>query len=57
MSIRASPVHHVTRRRGNPVSLSEYSEWYDSDGRLVSEATMRETLFHGKLTILYLLEI
>ncbi len=42
----ASPSHANNRHRhGNPVSDSEFSDWFDSDGRLVKEAAMREALF------------
>lgn len=35
--------HH---RHGNPVSDSEFSDWFDCDGRLVKVAAMKEALFH-----------
>ena len=30
-----------------PVSAEEFSEWFDSDGRLVKEVTMRQRVFEG----------
>ncbi len=41
----ASPSHNTRHRHGNPVSDSEFSDWFDSDGRLVKEAAMKEALF------------
>ena len=33
-----------------PASVVDYQSWFDSDGRLVKEAVMRQCLFEGKLT-------
>ena len=30
-----------------PVSAEEFAEWFDSDGRLVREVTMRQRVFEG----------
>ena len=30
-----------------PVSAEEFAEWFDSDGRLVKEVTMRQRVFEG----------
>ena len=35
-------------RHGTPVSTDEYQGWFDSDGRLVKESIMRQTLFEGE---------
>ena len=32
-----------------PVSADEFAEWFDSDGRLVKEVTMRQRVFEGLL--------
>ena len=33
-----------------PVSAEEFAEWFDSDGRLVKELTMRQRVFEGTCT-------
>ena len=30
-----------------PVSAEEFADWFDSDGRLVREVTMRQRVFEG----------
>ena len=47
-------LHRYSRRHSSPVSEKEFSDWFDSDGRLVKEAAMREALFHGKPTNMFL---
>ena len=37
-----------------PVSSEEFSEWFDSDGRLVKEVTMRQRVFEGLLTFIFI---
>ena len=32
---------------GAPLEPEEVEKWFDSDGRLVKEASMRKTLFEG----------
>ena len=32
-----------------PVNAGEFAEWFDSDGRLVKEVTMRQIVFEGLL--------
>ena len=44
----ASPL--AARGRGNVVGVAEYRDWFDSDGRLVKEAQMRQRVFEGERT-------
>ncbi len=47
--------HANTRCHGNPVSDSEFSDWFDSDGILVKEAAMREALFRCEWIIVVMI--
>ncbi len=51
-SLSNAKTHH---RHGNPVSDSEFSDWFDSDGRLVNEAAMREALFRCEWIIMVMI--
>ena len=42
--VMAEPQH---KSSWPPVSAEEFAEWFDSDGRLVKEVTMRQRVFEG----------
>ena len=47
----SEPLPHNQMGAESVVSGEEFSQWFDSDGRLVKDVTMRQRVFEGTVII------